>query len=195
MAETPDTRGEIERISRVADMLVTAHSTLSDRYARWAFFLDAAILGLSVWLTSVVFVEPKIGVTLTPFHLEPQIWIGLLSIFTLFLSVVQLRVDWKGRSDAHRRSADMYSVVKSESRRSLQSGATLTGDQARELFTKYDLSANLGCEVPEAQFLKMKRMHLIKVAISKHLDTHPAASILMLRARLWWKSNRQSLNE
>ena len=97
---TPDFRAEIERIRRVSDMLVTGHANLRDRYSRWATLLDLAVMALSTWLTAVVFIEPRLNVKLTPFGIDPQLWVGLLGVFTFFLSIVQLRVDWKGRSDA-----------------------------------------------------------------------------------------------
>jgi hypothetical protein len=184
-----DIRNEIERVKRVSDMLVTGHSNLREKYDRRALALDCAILALSVWLTSVVFVEPKIGLTLTPFHLDPQIWIGLLGIFTLFLSVVQLRVDWKRRSDGHKRSAEMYSRVKTGCRYLLESRSVITRDAAQELLAQYDLSASLGNPIPEKEFLGQKRKHLTKVAISKFLDKHPAASVKLLKIRLWWRCN------
>jgi hypothetical protein len=184
-----DIRNEIERIMRVSDMLITGHSNLSERYDNRALALDCAILALSVWLTSVVFVEPKIGLTLTPFHLDPQIWIGVLGIFTLFLSVVQLRVDWKRRSDGHKRSAEMYAKVKSGCRYLLESKKLITRDDAQELLAHYDLSASLGSAIPEKEFLRQKSNHLTKIAISRFLDKHPAASVTLLKIRLWWRCN------
>src|SRR5580700_3127453 len=98
-----DCSQEIERIRRVSDMLATAHANLRERYSHRAVILDVAVLPLSTWLVSVVFVEPRINLKLTPSGIDPQIWVGLLGILTFFLSIVQLRVDWKRRSDAHKR--------------------------------------------------------------------------------------------
>ena len=70
---TCDFRGELERIRTVSDMLCTAHAGLRDRYARRALWLDLAILGLSTWLVALVFVEPRINLSLTPFGLDPQL--------------------------------------------------------------------------------------------------------------------------
>lgn len=187
--ETKDLRGEVERIKRVSDTLITAHSSLREQFARKALLLDATILAFTVWITSVVFVEPKIGLSLTPFHFDPQVWIGLLSILTLFLSIVQLRVDWKGRADAHQRSCDMYSRVKAECRYLLESTDAITRERGQNLFSQYELSGQQGLAVPEGQFLKLKKKHLTKVAISKMLDRRPGSSIALLRARLWWRAN------
>src|SRR5260370_9394840 len=114
-------RSETERVKRVSDMLVTAHSYLREKYNRLSLSLDLSILPLSIWLTSVVFIEPKISVKLTPFQLDPQIWVGLLGVFTLFLPILNLRVDWKGTSEAHGHSAEMYPKTKTKCSPMLQS--------------------------------------------------------------------------
>src|SRR5208282_3220860 len=85
-----------------------------DRYARMALALDVSILALATWLSALAFVEPTINRSLTPFGFNSQIWIGFLAVATLFLSILQLRTDWKGQSDAHRRAKDTYAEVKRE---------------------------------------------------------------------------------
>jgi hypothetical protein len=37
--------------------------------------------------------------------------------------------------------------------------------------------------------LPQKRRHKIKVALSKHLDAHPSASLLLTRLRFWFRDN------
>lgn len=184
-----DCRQEIDRIYRISDMLVTAHANLREKYARRALFLDMGVLTLSAWLTSVVFVEPRLGVKLTPFHFDPQVWIGIISVLTLVLSILQLRVDWKGLSDSHKRSFDLYAEVKNESRRLLSLNSDLTLDLCRGVLTMYELAGNVGAQIPEGEFLKQKRNHLRKVEISRYLDEHPGASLTILRLRLLLRGN------
>jgi hypothetical protein len=107
-------REELGRIRRVSDMLCTGHAGLRDRYARMALALDLSILGLATWLSALAFVAPNINLSLTPFGLDAQLWMGLLSVAALFMAIVQLKTDWKGRSDAHRRTLDNYAEVKRE---------------------------------------------------------------------------------
>ena len=180
---------EMERVGRVSDMLATAHANLRDSYSRYAAALDIVVLALSTWLVSVIFVEPRIGLKLTPSGLDPQVWVGLLGILTFFLTIVQVKVDWKRRSDAHRRSFDMYSQVKRECMYLLASGKELTTDSCQRALARYDLAVDVGAALPEKQFLTQKRNHLKKVAISKYLDTHPGASILLLKLRMWLRDN------
>jgi hypothetical protein len=172
-------------------MLVTSHSNLRDRYNRRAALLDLAILALSLWLTSVVFVEPRINVKLTPFGMDPQVWIGLLGIFTFFLSIVQLRVDWKGKADAQKRSFDLYVEVKRETVYLLLSEHTLTTENCQRVLSRYDLATNVGTILPNSDFLPQKQKHLRKLEISRYLDGHPSASILLLKLKLWWRDNRK----
>jgi len=183
--DSNDCRPEIERIFRVSDMLVTAHANLREKYARRALLLDLAILGISVWLTAVVFIEPRLSFKLTPFNLDPQVWVGLLGVLTLFLSILQLRVDWKGRSDAHRRSLDLYAEVKNECRYLLSSDGGLTREACQHALAMFELSSDVGRPIPESEFLRQKRKHLQKVEMSRYLDTHPGASLMAMKFRMY----------
>jgi len=183
-----DFRSEIERIRKVSDMLASGHAHLKDRFNRRATLLDLAILGLSTWLTGIVFIEPHFGVKLTPLGLDPQLWVGLLGIFTFLLSVVQLRVDWKGCSDAHRRAFDMYAEVKRECGY-LLAADELTEDKCQRVITRYDMATDVGAPLPEREFLAQKQRHLQKVAISRYLDHSPSTSLVLLRCKMWWRDN------
>ncbi len=171
---------EIERIRRVADTLCTGHANLRDRYARYALLLDLSVMALATWLAALAFVQPRINARLTPPGFEPDIWGGLLAIAVLFLSIVQLRVDWKGRSDAHKRTLDVYAEVKREAGYLLASGSPLALDACRRVLARYDMASSVGVAIPE---------HKLKVALSKHLDTHPAASLLITRITFWLRDN------
>jgi hypothetical protein len=184
-----DFRSELERIQRVSDMLASAHAHLRGRYAKRAVGLDLALLASSTWLVAVVFIEPKIGARLSPPGVKSDIWLGLLTIISFFFSVVQLRVDWKGRSDAHKRSFDIYAEVKRECGYLLRSGAQLTKENCERVLARYDLAAEVGTSTVESEFLKQKSHHLCKVEISRRLDTHPAMSISLFRIRIWWRDN------
>ena len=189
MATDAELREELNRVRRVSDMLTTAHANLRERFNTRAVLLDLSVLGLSTWLTAVVFVEPRIGLKLTPGHLDPQIWVGILGVATFFLSITQLRVDWKGRSDAHRRTCDLYAEVKRECGYLLASQESLTRDKCARVLARYDMATDVGTPLPEKDFLKQKKRHLQKIAISRVLDEHPSTSITLLRIRMWWRDS------
>jgi hypothetical protein len=182
-------REELERIHRVSDILCTGHAGLRDRFARRALLLDLSVLGLSTWLVALAFVEPRINISLTPVSMDPQLWGGLLAVFVFFLTIVQLKTDWKGRSDAHNRTMELYAEVKREAGYMLASG--LVEEVAcRRVLARYDMASAVGVDIPERDFLPQKRRHNLKIALSKHLDHFPSASLWLTKIRFWFKDNR-----
>jgi hypothetical protein len=181
-------RDELARVRRVADMLCTGHAILRDRYARRALAIDLSVLCLSTWIVALAFVDPAINVRLTPWRLSPNIWGGFLSVGVFILSIIQLKADWKGRADAHKRTLDLYAEVKREAGYILAS-PEIDQSSSRRVLSRYDMASAVGIELPESQFLYLKKKHRIKVAISKELDSRPSASIAILRIKMWLKDN------
>lgn len=176
---------ELTRLCRVSDMLCTGHAALRDRYAKLALALDLLTLGVSTWLVALAFVEPKLNVRLTPFEWDSQIWVGALGTGVFFLTLIQIKTDWKGRSDAHKRTLDVYAEVKREAGYLLSSGE-YNHDSCQRVFSRYDMAASVGVPIPESEFLRQKQRHLVKIALSKVLDDRPATSLMWLRVQLWW---------
>jgi hypothetical protein len=187
-----DFRPELERIKRVSDSLCTAHAGLQEKYSRRALVAELITLGASTWLGALVFVEPRINIHLSPAGFDPQVWIGLLSTTTFFLTILQIRTDWRGRADGYARSLCMYAEVKRECGYLLASGEEINQPECQRLLARYDMATDVGIKVPENDFLKYKKRHLTKVAISKHLDAHPGTSILLFRWQLWKRDNWQN---
>lgn len=181
-------RQELQRIRRVADTLCTGHANLRDRYTRRALVLDLAILGLSTWLVALAFVEPRINIKLTPFGWDGQVWVGVLGAATFFLALFQLKTDWKARADAHKRTLNLYAEVKREA------GYLIASDKFdeqdwRRVLARYDMASAVGVELPEAEFLRQKQKHVMKVALSRHLDAHPGTSLPLARLKIWLRDN------
>jgi hypothetical protein len=189
MTLIPEQAEELKRIRRVADMLCTGHAVLRDRYGRRALVIDIATLAFSTWVVALAFVSPEIATRLTPSHVDPTIWLGILSAGTFFLTLVQMKTDWKSRADAHKRTVHLYAEVKREA------GYLLASDRAddvayRRVLDGYDMASVAGVEVPESDFLALKRSHKIKLELSKYLDDHPSASLRLHRLRMWFRDNR-----
>lgn len=174
---------------RVADQLCTAHAALRDRYSSRALILDIIILLLSAWLTSVAFVDPRLNQWLVPLKLDPTLWIGLLGAVTFSLTLIQLKTDWKGRSEAHKRSFGMYAEVKREAGYMLASSAEISPREFQRLAARYDMASDVGTGVPESKFLHLKQRHKLKVEISRLLDTKPGANITLTKLKLFLRDN------
>lgn len=186
--QSRDRRDELTRIRRVADMLCSAHAALRDRYAFRALILDLVILGLSIWLVAVSLIDPQLESHLTPTGWEARIWVGVLGVFVFFISLVQIKTDWKGKGDSHKQALEIYSEVKREAGYLLAS-EFIDEEACRRVLSRYDMASAVGVAIPEKDFLEQKRQHMIKVEISKYLDNHPGASPLYRRFRIWFRDN------
>jgi hypothetical protein len=189
MSLIAEQREELKRLQRVSDMLCTSHALLRDRFSRRALAIEIVILASLTWISALAFVSSAVAARLTPFGWDSTIWIGSLSIGTFFLTLVQLKTDWKSKADAHKRTLAFYAEVKREA------GYLLASDQAndeahRRVLARYDMASTAGVEIPEKNFLALKRRHKIKIALSQHLDEHPSASLTLLRLRIWLRDNR-----
>lgn len=178
---------EVQRIKRVSDLMCSCHNALRDRYARRALALDLAVMALTLWLTAMAFVDPHLGFLLTPAGMEKDLWLGLVSVFAFFLAILQFRVDWKGRSDAHARALQYFSRTKQ------LAGQLLSGilDEAgvSTLLALYQHTGEFAIPIDDSDFLPLKQRHRLKIEISRYLDEHPGASMALLRARLWIRHN------
>lgn len=181
-------QAELERITGVCDLLVSAHSALRDRYGHWAFLNDITIFAATLWLTAIAFVNPALGSELTPHGLSTDQWHGLLAMVAFFLSIVQIRVDWKGKEYAHARACEAYSSLKREAINLLALGKLDEMDYKR-ILDRYESAGSLTIQIPQAEFNKLKRMHRIKLEISQSLDSMPAASPTLLAIKLWFRDN------
>lgn len=179
---------EVRRIKRVSDMLCTAHASLRDRYKRRSRTLDLLVLGLSTWLVALAFVDPVLNVRLTPRRWNPTLWTGLISVGVFFLTIVQLEVDWKGKADAHGRSLDLYTRIKLEAGRVL-SEPLVRPARLKRILSRYESASSIDTKIPEGDFLKLKRRHYLKIAVSKRIDANPGTSPLIETLKLWWRDN------
>jgi hypothetical protein len=168
--------------------MCTGHAVLRDRYKLLSSSLDILILATSTWVVALAFVDPVLNSKLTPHWTTPPIWTGLLSVAIFFFSLIQLKTDWKSRAESHARTVDLYAEVKREAGYILAS-EEFDSSACQRALSRYDMGSAVGAAIPEKDFLRLKKKHRIKVAISKKLDETPSASIVLLRLRMWITDN------
>ena len=186
MATTSTTFDDLDRAIRVSDQSCTAYAILRDRYKRRSTVLDLTILLVSAWLTAMVFAQQVIAEQLTPGTISKDLWLGILSIGAFFLSLVQLQVNWKARAQAYQQATTALSSFVKELRPLL---STPDASRAEAVLARYQALTESLEPIPEAEFLKLKQRHKIKLEISRHLDTSPGASITLFMIKLWWRDN------
>lgn len=183
-----DHRKDVERMHRVSDMLLTAHSHRRDKLSFWASSLEMSTLGLSILSLAFVFAEPsQVG---TRAYIDTLLtvlpWIG---IFVFLLTVVQLKYDLRGNSALHGKAVGTLAGLKSELNALLKSNDAGLEQDYERMRRYYDLSMNSIPPIKERDFLKFKALHKKKVQISKILDEYPNANIWMLNMKLWFHDN------
>ena len=177
----------LRAIKRIADQSCSAHAHLRDRYAAQAFALDLVILSASAWTLTLSFADASIAARLTPFGMSSVIWTGLMGVAIFIATLGQLKLDLKGRSDAHKRACEAQAAVK----KAASDAARLEGDADRlvDVEAQLSLATAVGVAIPEQHFVRLKRKHLQKVALSRHLDSQPFASPILVALAWWWRAN------
>lgn len=179
---------QIEKTRKKADLLCSAHANLKDRYAKRAVLLDSFLLISSALLAVHILADKNFLQKLTPFGLEYQTILAVLSIFVFVLSILELRVDWKGKVQAHAKSLALYAEVKRELGYILSSSRIVKAD-VRRVMSKYDMAAEMGTSISEKDFLTQKKKHRAKIKMSKYLDDFPHANIPLTRLKFFWVDN------
>lgn len=179
------TTREFERKKRVADMLITAHSILGERYRQISVFFDISLMLTSfvVLLLSILdLAAPAIVTDILGNLGRPAIAVGAIIIFVL--SVIEWRVSWKGKSEGHIRAAEDYATIKGQIAGLLSRGISEGDVSAAQIEDRYNRLGLKCVQIPNGKFVKLKRMHLRKVLLSRLLDDQPFACSLLVRLRL-----------
>lgn len=182
---------ELKRIRRLADNRCSSHALLRERYSRLATGLDVVILTISLTLATLAFIDEEIAskaLAVGAMSTNVGEVIGIMALITAFLTLLQIKVDWKGKSDAHTRAFRAYAILKQESGNALNND-TVDTNVFNRIVHQDETTHAVAISIPENQFLKLKQHHLTKVKLSKHLDLHPSASILFTRMKFWFQDN------
>lgn len=178
---------ELKRIRRVSDMMVTAHASLRESYFLLSLFSDGALFSCSLFLTVIVFSDANFLSKYLGNHYA--FWVGVFSVVTFVYSFVAGLLDWKVRAERHRYAFETYMNLKFTASDIINKvEKDEHADVERFLERYYALTPTI-ISIPERDFLKYKRKHVIKVFISNHLDNNPATSILLLKIKIWIRDN------
>ena len=183
---------ELKRRYRVADMMISMHSILRDSYRRRAISLDAVLFSSAVVIATLAFGDPDLIDRLPLTTDSSKLTIGFVSILVFLASLTAWMVDWKGKADAHGRAASAYASTK------FRLGSVDSETDSRELdqiLMQYEETARSAVPIPDAQFLRLKSEHLLKIRLSRLLDRFPAVPIRFARLRLRLRHTKTAFNQ
>ena len=183
---------EVRRRYRVADMMITMHSILRDRYRRRSVALDSIIFSSSVLIAALAFGDRSLVEWLRLTTESTRLAIGTVAIVTFLASLMAWMVDWKGKADAHDRAASAYTSAKF---RLAPIDASTDERDMEQVLLLYEEIARSTVPVSDSAFLKLKSEHLMKIRLSRLLDRSPGASIRCLKFRLRLRHTRKALDE
>jgi hypothetical protein len=177
---------ELERVRRVSDMLISIHSMLRDGYSRKSTAVDCALFASSIILAALIFMDPLLLGWLPLSAIGSRVLLGAFALVTFFLSLVTFRVDWKSKAELHKRAAEAYANIKLETQELLITFEGINDTEIQKLLVRYRDLGEICIAIPEASFLRLKRKHKMKVALSRYLDENPGTCLLLLRLRIWF---------
>lgn len=179
---------ELDRKFRVLGQSNSMHAMLRDRFTQRALAVDMLLLACSVMFCASAFASDSALSHLGPNPEQVRYIIRGFSVLAFTLSVLSLRLDWKGRAASHREAADRMARASATFRRHRRPDGTWPTENAAELDGAYWEAMRNSVPVPEGAFPKLKARHLRKVELSKMLDLNPGCPLVLLRAKLWWLS-------
>jgi len=175
---------ELKRQYRVVDQMITMYSVLRDQFTRKAIYLTLGILGSSIVLVACTFLPQAalkfIGIS--PF--TTTVILGAFSSLILFLSIAELRVDWKEQSRQYGDAADRLADLKLKYRNPLASSAGIIDAIVNDLTQEYEATFSSLPRIPDRQFLTLKSYHQRKVKLSQMIDKAVGCPVWLLRVRL-----------
>ena len=175
--------GRLRRVLRLANQQASMHGWLSDYYGRWNATIIFCSLLLAVILLALMFASDFVQRT-TPISADAFQWAtGIAAIVNFLFTLWALA--WRPASKAagHRQAVGHYTKAKYEVGRRLDSDEAITVEAVRQIEEHYLDTRDLP-NIADRRFLKLKRRHLEKVAVSKELDNNPNESIRSIKRRL-----------
>ncbi|MEW6574010.1 MAG: hypothetical protein AB1374_10315 [Bacillota bacterium] len=192
MSEPSSLVKQLERLRRVADMQATAHSYLRDIYNRWHNLLTVGALLFSAFLLTFVMVSEEFVRRTTGISPDTFKWLGgIVAAANFSLTLIELA--WRPASKAalHDKAVRHYTKIKYRIQQLEAKPDEITEELVTQIQEQYLEDYDLP-RIPESKFLKVKRWHLIKVAISRELDKNPHDPIWLVRLKLWKKCKRNN---
>lgn len=182
-----ENQDEIKRIKRVSSQMCSMHSSLEDSYKTKALILNLSLTSLSGWLVSLTFIGPMIGNSFNPTSLKNEIFFGIVSVITFILSLFELKLGFKEMSSRHSQSKKCWFKVLQNIRLILNDEQEITKEQVILIQDQVDSADDHSLPIPSAKFLKLKKEHLLKIKISKQLDSHPGLIIWLYKVKIIFK--------
>lgn len=174
----------LKRLFKLVDQASTAHGSKHIAYKRWHLFINLAALLSSAVLLALAMIGDDLVTSTLPLTANQFKWVLAAAAVSNF-SLTLIDLYWKPaeKSGAHNQALSQLSKIKYLIIEQQTSGVEVTREDYQRIQEQYSLT-NEFPRLSDAEFLKYKRQHCEKVAISKELDRDPPPPILAIRLKL-----------
>ena len=183
-------QNENDRQYNTIDLMINSHALLRDKYKFLALILNIGLLVVSVFICAFVFVDVQL---FSQIGLDPQkskIFLGVLSVICFGLSLIEYRIDLKGKSSLHSDAANRLADLKAQFRDSYSKFKGSSELENKILFQKYNETMDRIIKIPESQFVKLKSKYHYKKILSKMINDYPSTPIILLKIKIRYQGIR-----
>jgi hypothetical protein len=170
---------EYERCRRVIDWMVTAHSTMRDRYMRRFRALTLLVMALSIFSLLLALDNGNEHFSIFGVQGRLQVFVALLAAIIFFASLISLVIDWPARSWRHDDAAGLLAELNMLFRRAVTNDQDIYLVDGVDLASEYRRVMAKLVPLPEKKVMALKALHNRKRAVFTRADEIPGAPI-------WW---------
>lgn len=184
--------GEYKRCKRVIEWMLTAHSTMRDRFIRRSRGLTLVVLAASITSLLLALANGDQKVSILGLHGKLQVFLGALAALVFFFSLLDLIVDWRQRAWLHKDAADRLGELNMLFRRArvVEGGWAVDGV---DLATEYERVMSALHPLPERKVMALKALHNRKRAQFTRADERRGAPAWWIRVTVLYDSFRGRL--
>jgi len=185
-SEYSSSKLEIKKLINKAEKGRQAHFMIAYSLGIWAKLLHGVILIVSSIVAILTFADINAFVFVMPQMSadEFRLIVGILASIVFILAVLEEYASLKEKSKYHEDAGKKLTTFIRDSDALLQQTEPINKEQNHIVRTIYQNINETSPIIPDRIFLKAKRKFLIKVEISKSLDSNPHKSFRKIRKEL-----------
>ena len=178
------TKQENKRQYELTDQLLSMHSSLRDKYERRAFWLNTALIGMSLFLCVLAFVEDGVLGSLGYHPPMARFVLGFSAVIVLLLSITEFRVNWTVMGARHAEAVESLGELKAKYRKAYNESEGADLKKNSRLTTQHNKTMADLPPIPERYFIQLKADHQYKRILSRRLGQNPKVPTWFLRIQL-----------
>jgi len=165
------TSDELQKILRIMDQTITAHSILHDQNKRMAFISELLLMGAAIFLTILSIADDQYFLFFSLKPADVKSYVSIYSVIALIVNILAWKIDWRGQSLIHGQARERLSQLKLECRKAL-SDPNVEDECLIKLCRDCNVRQSELEPIPENKFNALKIKHLKKVEFSKFSSIH-----------------------